>query len=103
MEEFTQKGCGVILDTTHLADVFELTRSRVRTIREKAQKKQQPPHRLLALSDEQEFQLCEMIREKAITENYVTKRELLNYVEANFHASLTSVGFVASWSVELTS
>jgi hypothetical protein len=31
-----------------------------------------------------------MIREKAITENYVTKRELLNDVEANFHASLTS-------------
>jgi hypothetical protein len=29
-----------------------------------------------------------MIREKAITRNYVTKRELLNYVEENFHASL---------------
>jgi hypothetical protein len=30
-----------------------------------------------------------MIREKAITGNYVTRRELLNCVEANFHASLT--------------
>jgi hypothetical protein len=29
VEEFTQKDCGVTLDTTCLADVFELSRSRV--------------------------------------------------------------------------
>jgi hypothetical protein len=61
VEEFAQKDCGVTFDTTCLADVFELTRSRVRTIREKTQKEQQPPHRLLVLSNEQEFQFCEMI------------------------------------------
>jgi hypothetical protein len=35
-----QKDCGITFDTTCLADIFELTRSRVRTIRAKAQKKQ---------------------------------------------------------------
>jgi hypothetical protein len=55
----------------------------------KSTKKQQPPHCPLALSNEQELQLCEMIQEKTITGNYVTKQELLNDVEANFHASLT--------------
>jgi transposase len=89
VKEFAQKDCGVTLDTTCLAGYFGLTRFRIRTIRVKTQKKQRPPHRPLALSNKQELQLCEMIREKMITGNYVTKRELLNYVEANFHASLT--------------
>jgi hypothetical protein len=87
VEEFTQKYCGVTLDTTRLAEVFELARSRVRTIHTKAQKKQRPPHCPLALSNEQKLPLCEMIREQAITVNYVTKRELPNSVEANFHAA----------------
>jgi hypothetical protein len=89
VEEFTQKGCCITLDTTCIADEFELNRSRVRAIREKAPKNQRPPHCLLALSHERELQLCEMIQEKAITGNYVTKRELLNYVKANFHSNLT--------------
>jgi transposase len=89
VDEFAHKDCGITLDTTYLAEVFRLTRSRVRIIRAKAQKNQRPPHRPLALSNEQKLQLCEMIREKAITGNYVMKPELLNYVEANFHASLT--------------
>jgi hypothetical protein len=36
MEEFAQKHCGVKLDTTCLAGGFDLTRSGVRTILEKA-------------------------------------------------------------------
>jgi hypothetical protein len=103
VEEFAQKDCSITLDTTCLADVFELTRSRVRTVREKAQRKQRPPRHPLALSHEQELQLCEMIREKKITGNYATKRELLNSVEANFLQAEPMVGFVASWSVDPTS
>jgi hypothetical protein len=89
VEEFAQKGGGVTFDTTYLADAFDPTRSRIRTIRAKAQKKQRPSHRPLTLSNKQELQLCEMIQEKAITGNYVTKRELLNDVEVNFHIILT--------------
>jgi hypothetical protein len=89
MEEFTQKGCGVTIETTYLADAFKLTRSCIRTIRAKAQKKQRPPHHPLALYNEQQLQLCEMIQEKTVTGNYGTKRELRNDVEVNFHASLT--------------
>jgi hypothetical protein len=65
VEEFAQKDCGVTLDTTCLAEVFELTPSSVLTIHKKTQKKQRPPHRPLALSNEQKLQFCEMIREKA--------------------------------------
>jgi hypothetical protein len=89
VEEFVQQDCGITLDTTSLAVGVELTHSCVRTIREKAQKKQGPPHRRLALANKQELQLCEVIREKAIPGNYVTKRELLNDIEASFYASLT--------------
>jgi hypothetical protein len=90
VEEFAQKDCGVTFDTICLTDLFELTRSRIRTICTRAQKKQQPSHRPLALSNEQELQPCEMVREKVITRTYVKKRAFLNYVEANFHASLTN-------------
>jgi hypothetical protein len=89
LAEFAQTECGVMLDTACLADLFQLTCSRVRTIRAKAQRKQKPPHRPLALSNEQESELCQMIRDKALTGSYVTKRELLNYAETNFRATLT--------------
>jgi hypothetical protein len=33
VEEFAQKDCGVTIDTTCLAEIFEMSRSRVRTNR----------------------------------------------------------------------
>jgi hypothetical protein len=88
-EKIGQKDSDVTHDAACFAEVFKLTRFRVRTIRETAQKKQRPLHCHLALSNEQELQLCEMIREKTTTGNYVNKRELFDDVEANFRASLT--------------
>jgi hypothetical protein len=61
IDEFTQTQCAVTLDTAALAEQFGLIRSRLQTIRAKGQRKQWRPHRPLALSDEQRFQLCEMI------------------------------------------
>jgi hypothetical protein len=42
VEEFTQRDYGVTFETACLAGLFELTRSRVRTIRAKTQKEQRP-------------------------------------------------------------
>jgi hypothetical protein len=39
VEEFARKDCGITFDILCLADVFELTRSRIRTIHAKAQKR----------------------------------------------------------------
>jgi hypothetical protein len=89
IEQFAKTECCGTFDTTVLAEPFELARARVRTVCGKAPRKQQAPYRPHALSDEQEFELCQMIRDKAVTGNYVTKRESINDIEANFCTNLT--------------
>jgi hypothetical protein len=78
-----------LLFIEQFAELSELTRSRVRAIHAKVQRKQRPPCHPLVLSDEQEFELCQMIRDKAVTSNYVKQRGLINYIEANFRTRLT--------------
>jgi hypothetical protein len=82
---FAKTECGVTFDSTVLAELFELTRSRLRAIRAKAQRKQRSLYRSPALFDEQE---CQIIQEKAVTGNCVSKRELIKDIEVNFHTSL---------------
>jgi hypothetical protein len=89
IEQSAKIECGGAFNTTVPAELFELTRSRVPAIRAKAQRKQRPPYRLPAMSNEQEFERWQMIRGKAVTGSYVTKIELINYIEASFHTSLT--------------
>jgi hypothetical protein len=89
IEQFAKTKCGVTIDITVFVALFELTRSRVRAIGVKAQSQQRSPYRPLALSDEQEFELYQKIRDKAITGTYVRKRELINCIEANFRTNLT--------------
>jgi hypothetical protein len=72
-----------------LAEIFELTPSRVRTICAKAKKPERPPYRPCAIAEHQEDAVCEMIREGARTGNYVTQREVLNFVEREFRKTLT--------------
>jgi hypothetical protein len=47
------------------------------------------PHRPLGLTDEQEQIACSFIREGSHTGNYVTQRELFNFVEERFRVTLT--------------
>jgi hypothetical protein len=89
IEQFAKIECGVTFDTTVLTELFELTLSRVRTIWAKAQRKERPSYHPPAFSDEQEFELCQMIRDKAVTGNHVMKSDLINYIGANFRTSLT--------------
>jgi hypothetical protein len=44
IEQFTKTECGVTFDSTVLAELFELARSRVREIRVMAERKQPPPY-----------------------------------------------------------
>jgi hypothetical protein len=88
IEQFAKTECGVTIDITVLAELFELTRSRMRAGRAKALSRQESPSRLPALSDEQELELCQIMPGKAVTDNYVAQRELINYIEANHRVSL---------------
>jgi hypothetical protein len=94
IEQFTITECGVTFDTTLLAESFELTRSGMRAIRAKAPSREGPPYHPPILSDEQEFELCQMIRDQAVADNYVVKRELINDVEANRRTNLAYGGSV---------
>jgi hypothetical protein len=98
IEQLAKTECGITFDTTVPAELFELTHFCVRAIRAKAQRKQQPPYCPPAVSDEHEFELCQMIRDKAVTSSYVTKRVLINYIETNLRISLT-YGSIVSCSV----
>jgi hypothetical protein len=73
IKQFAKTKCGTTFDSTVLAELFELTRSRVRGIRAKAQRNQRSPCRPPAVFDKQESELCQIVRDKADTGNYVTK------------------------------
>jgi hypothetical protein len=83
IEQFAKIECSVTFDTAVLAELFKLTRSCMRAICAKAQRNQRPLDRPPLVRDH-EFEPCQMIRDKAVTCNSVTKRELINYIEANF-------------------
>jgi hypothetical protein len=89
LQEFAQTKCGGAFNIASLADLFKLARSRVHTVRVTAANKSRAPHRPIALSNEQESELCLMTREKSIARNYVTKRELLNSIQEYFRVSVT--------------
>jgi hypothetical protein len=89
LEEFAQTECGAAVNIASLADLFKLTRSRVHTVRVKTENMSRVPYHPLILSNEQESELCLMIREKVLGGNYVTKMELLNYVKKHFRVNLT--------------
>jgi hypothetical protein len=80
--EFAAPGCGIQLQTPSLAELVGLIPFRVRTICAKAKRTQKPPYRPLTLSPHQEEALFRMIRNGVRIGNYVTQREVLNFVEA---------------------
>jgi hypothetical protein len=60
IEQFAKIEFGGRFDPTVLAELFDLTSSRVRTIQANVQRKQWPPYRPPTLSDQQAFELCQM-------------------------------------------
>jgi hypothetical protein len=81
MEEFAQTEYGIPLDSGHLSEVFNLTRERVRIILSKWRLWCKSPHRPSTLTLEQELLACDFICEGSQTGNYVTQKELLNFME----------------------
>jgi hypothetical protein len=88
LPEFGATGDGIQFPGQTLAEVFVLTPSRVRTICAKAKRTQKPPYRPVTLSPHQEKAVCQMIRNGARTGNYVTQREVLNFVEIKFQKTV---------------
>jgi hypothetical protein len=88
LKEFVETECGAAVNIASLADLFKLTRYRVHTVRVKTENKSRVPHRPLVLSNEQESELCLMMREKVLASNYVTKMEFLNSVKKHFRVNL---------------
>jgi hypothetical protein len=66
-KHFTITECGGTSATPVLAGLFKLTRSRVRAVRARALRKQLPRYPPHAVSDEHESELCQVIRDKAVT------------------------------------
>jgi hypothetical protein len=54
----------------------------------KSAKEAKSPHRPLILTNDQEKAIRQMVRERAIAGIYVTQREVLNFVEAEFRKTL---------------
>jgi hypothetical protein len=96
LDEFARVECGKPLNSGHLADVFDLTRDRVRRVLAKWKNTRGAAHRPMSLTIEQEQIVCAFIRDGSDTGNYVTQRQLLNYIEENFQKTLT-YGWVESF------
>jgi transposase len=89
LNECARTECGVPVDSGHLSDVFGRTRERVRKVLSKRRLGRKAPHRSLSLTDEQEQIACDFMQEESHTGNYVTQRELLNFLEERFRVTLT--------------
>jgi hypothetical protein len=97
LDECAQTERGVGFNIASLVNLFELTCSRVHTVRVKAANISRAPHRPfaispshhLALSNEQQSELCLIIHEKVLADNNETKMEFLNYIKEYFRISLT--------------
>jgi transposase len=89
LADSAQLECGITLDAAHLADVFELARGLVRTVRSKARARRKAPYRPRMLTEDQEQTACEFIRNGGRNGNFTEQRDLLNFVETHFRKTLT--------------
>jgi hypothetical protein len=89
LNKFARTDCAVALDTGHLADVFALTRDGLPKVLEKSKIPPRPRYRLLSVTQDQDQILCTFIREGSDTGNSVTPREVLNFIDEEFHNTLT--------------
>jgi transposase len=94
--DFAASKCGLGLSNQALAKVFGITPHRVLKIRSKARKSQKPPDRPLKLNEEQEASVLQCVHNGFLSGNYVTQREIVNFVEEHFRQTVT-YGWLASF------
>jgi hypothetical protein len=87
--DFAQEECGITLSAAIVARVFAIEASQVWKVRSKAKKQQKLPHRPPALLPDQEDALVALIETGYERGNFVTQRDVLNFVEDNFGKCLT--------------
>jgi hypothetical protein len=89
MDDFIKHKCGIILTAAALGVAFMIEGSHLRKIRSKAQNKPKAAHRPLALTEDEESAVIRLTRDGHSPGNYVTQRDVLNFVESQFQKYLT--------------
>jgi hypothetical protein len=89
MDDFIKNECGITLTAAALGAAFMIKGSHLRKIRSKAQNKSKAAHRPLALTEDDKSAVIRMIRNGHSSGNYITQRDVLNFVESQFQKGLT--------------
>jgi hypothetical protein len=87
--EFSRSDGTIRFGTSDIAKIFNIQNHHVSSIRHKAYLKKKPPYRPTTLDSHQEENVVHFIQDGFDSWNYVTQREVLNYVEQNFGKILT--------------
>jgi hypothetical protein len=87
--EFPETNTASPLSSEDFANIFNIRADHVSQIRHRAYVKNKSPHTPLKLDPEQETDVVRFIRERFGSQNYVTQRDILNYVEEKFTKTLT--------------
>jgi hypothetical protein len=87
--EFVKTEYSRSLTSERLGHAFGIEPSHVRKIRSKAEKKPKPPYRPAALNEDQTAAVVTFIENGHRTQNYVTQRDILSFVERNFQKCLS--------------
>jgi hypothetical protein len=87
--DFARFNSSLGLSNQFLARVFNISLQYLAKFHCKARKSEKPPHRPLAPDENQEISVLEFILSGFSSDNYITQREILSFVAANFGKQLT--------------
>jgi hypothetical protein len=89
MDNFIKNECRITLTAATLGAAFMIEGSHLRKIRSKTQNKLKAAHPPLAFTEDEEPAVICLIRDGHSSGNYVTQRDVLNFVESQFQKCLT--------------
>jgi hypothetical protein len=89
MDDFIMNELGITLTAAALGAAFMIEGSHLRKIRSKAQNKPKAAHHPTTLTEDEESAVIRLIRDGHRFVNYVTQRDVLNFVESQFQKCLT--------------
>ena len=96
LKEFLPQNCFISCNAKLISTLFNISEGNVRKIFSKLRKIKKPVGRPLALSENQEKQLIDFIISKKETGEFMTQRQILNYIEEVFEKILTT-GWLSSF------
>jgi hypothetical protein len=89
IDDCLEDECNIAPIAATIGNTFLIEGSHVRTIRSMSRIKPKAAHGPLALTGNAEAAIARLIREGNSSRNYVTQRDLLNFVEVQFEQCLT--------------